>query len=190
MIIANPVRLRPKDFDRDVVIGSGKFALDSGSVAVQDIAVTIDGATMHARGPRHAGTGVRAREHRRPTSTATSAPACWRSSRPTRSPTPQGTAHVRAQRARHAAEARDSRPARSAAPSSFACATWARRCRCRAASSRSATTAPSCTTCASRWTTGHAGHRRLGRARRAGAVQQPGPVQAWVSSTCRCTAST
>jgi len=57
MVIANPVRLRPKDFDRDVVIGSGRFALDQGSVAVQDMAVSIDGATMKLAGRATLGPG-------------------------------------------------------------------------------------------------------------------------------------
>src|SRR6185369_7042462 len=35
MTIANPLRVRPRDFDRDIVIGSGTFALDSGGVAVK-----------------------------------------------------------------------------------------------------------------------------------------------------------
>ncbi len=55
--IASPVRLRPKDFDRDVVIGSGKFTLDQGSVAVQDLAVTVDGSTMKLAGRASLGPG-------------------------------------------------------------------------------------------------------------------------------------
>jgi autotransporter translocation and assembly factor TamB len=50
MTIANAIRLRPRDFDRDVVVGSGKFALDQGGVAVQDLAITVDGATMKMAG--------------------------------------------------------------------------------------------------------------------------------------------
>ena len=57
MSIANPVRLRPRDFDRDVVIGSGKFALDQGGVAVQDLAITIDGSTMRLGGRATLGPG-------------------------------------------------------------------------------------------------------------------------------------
>jgi hypothetical protein len=57
MAIANPVRLRPKDFDRDVVIGSGKFALDNGGVTVQDLAVTVDGSTMRLGGRAALGPG-------------------------------------------------------------------------------------------------------------------------------------
>jgi len=57
MTIANPVRVRPRDFDRDIVIGSGKFALDSGGVGVQDLAVTVDGATMKLGGHATLGPG-------------------------------------------------------------------------------------------------------------------------------------
>jgi hypothetical protein len=57
MSIANPVRMRPRDFDRDVVIGSGKFALDQGGVAVQDLAITIDGSTMRLGGRATLGPG-------------------------------------------------------------------------------------------------------------------------------------
>ena len=55
--IANPVRLRPKDFDRDVVISSGRFALDAGGVGVQDVAVTVDGSTMKLAGHATLGPG-------------------------------------------------------------------------------------------------------------------------------------
>ena len=125
MTIANPVRLRPKDFDRDIVIGSGRFALDAGGVGVQDLAVTVDGSTMKLAG--HADAGSRASRPRtsRPTSTATSARACSRSSRPTRS---------RTRRARRtcargcAGRCRSPRCAGGwiSARSTFACATWAR----------------------------------------------------------------
>src|SRR5262245_18161600 len=57
MTIANPVRMRPRDFDRDIVIGSGKFALDQGGVAVQDLAITIDGSTMRLAGRATLGPG-------------------------------------------------------------------------------------------------------------------------------------
>jgi hypothetical protein len=57
MTIANPVRLRPKNFDRDVVIGSGRFALDQGGVGVQDLAVTVDGSTMKLAGHATLGPG-------------------------------------------------------------------------------------------------------------------------------------
>src|SRR5204863_4198080 len=51
------IRLRPKDFDRDIVIGSGRFALDQGGVGVQDLAVTVDGATMKLAGHATLGPG-------------------------------------------------------------------------------------------------------------------------------------
>jgi autotransporter translocation and assembly factor TamB len=57
MTISNPVKLRPKDFDRDVVIGSGKFALDQGGVAVQNLAITVDGSTMRLGGRATLGPG-------------------------------------------------------------------------------------------------------------------------------------
>jgi len=57
MTIANAVRLRPRDFDRDVVIGSGRFALDQGGVGVQDLAITVDGATMKLAGHATLGPG-------------------------------------------------------------------------------------------------------------------------------------
>lgn len=57
MAIANAVRLRPKEFDRDVVINSGKFALDQGGVAVQDLAINVDGATMRLGGRATLGPG-------------------------------------------------------------------------------------------------------------------------------------
>jgi len=57
MTIANPLHLRPKDFDRDVVIGSGRFALDQGGVGVQDLAITVDGSTMKLAGHATLGPG-------------------------------------------------------------------------------------------------------------------------------------
>ena len=121
-------------------------------VAVQNLAVTIDGSTMRLGGRADAGTGVRAREHpgrrrrrrQRP-------PARVRRARRRVGRAGQGP-RARA-RARHAGRSRRSAAGWISAPSTFACATWGRRCRCRAASSRSATRASSCTTCASCWTT-------------------------------------
>ncbi len=57
MAIASAVRLRPKDFDRDVVIGSGSFALDEKGVAIQNLAITIDGSTMRLGGRAELGPG-------------------------------------------------------------------------------------------------------------------------------------
>jgi autotransporter translocation and assembly factor TamB len=55
--IANPVRLRPRDFDRDVTIASGKFALDQSGVGIQDLAISIDGSTMKLGGHATLGPG-------------------------------------------------------------------------------------------------------------------------------------
>jgi hypothetical protein len=57
MTIANAVHLRPKDFDRDVVIGSGRFALDQAGVGIQDLAITVDGSTMKLAGHATLGPG-------------------------------------------------------------------------------------------------------------------------------------
>src|SRR5262249_36931163 len=57
MTIANAVHLRPKDFDRDVVVGSGRFALDPNGVGVQDLAITVDGSTMKLAGHATLGPG-------------------------------------------------------------------------------------------------------------------------------------
>ncbi len=55
--IASPVRLRPKDFDRDIVIGSGMVALDVASARLQNLAVTVDGSTMRFSGQVGLGPG-------------------------------------------------------------------------------------------------------------------------------------
>ena len=118
----------------------------------QDLAVTIDGATMRLGGRATLGPGFvpaehpgrRRRRRQRP-------PARVRRARRGDGRPGQG-ARARP-RARHAARSPRSAAGWISAPSTFACATWGRRCRCRAASSRSATRAPSCTTCASCWTT-------------------------------------
>jgi hypothetical protein len=57
MTVANPIHLRPKEFDRDVVIGSGRFALDQNGVGVQDLMVTVDGASMKLAGHATLGPG-------------------------------------------------------------------------------------------------------------------------------------
>jgi len=57
MTVANAIHLRPKEFDRDFVIGSGRFALDQNGVGVQDLAVTVDGATMKLAGHATLGPG-------------------------------------------------------------------------------------------------------------------------------------
>jgi hypothetical protein len=48
--IVDAVKLRPKDFPSDVTIGSGVFALDAGGVSVENVAVTVDGSTLHFSG--------------------------------------------------------------------------------------------------------------------------------------------
>jgi hypothetical protein len=55
--IVNPVRVRPKEFDRDVVIGSGMITLDADGAAIRDLAVTVDGATMRFSGRAGLGPG-------------------------------------------------------------------------------------------------------------------------------------
>ena len=55
--IVNPVRLRPKDFDRDIVIGSGVIALDAAGADIQNLAVTVDGSTMRFSGRAGLGPG-------------------------------------------------------------------------------------------------------------------------------------
>ncbi len=55
--IASPVRVRLKDFDRDVVVGSGKVSLDAGRAALDNLAVIVDGAAMHVSGGADLGPG-------------------------------------------------------------------------------------------------------------------------------------
>jgi hypothetical protein len=55
--IATPVRIRPKDFDRDIVIGSGVVGLDAGGASIQNLAITVDGATMRMSGRAGLGPG-------------------------------------------------------------------------------------------------------------------------------------
>ena len=57
LAIANPVRLRPRDFDRDVTIASGKFVLDQSGVGIQDLAISVDGSTMKLGGHATLGPG-------------------------------------------------------------------------------------------------------------------------------------
>jgi hypothetical protein len=53
--IINPIRIRPTNFDRDVVIGSGLVTLDDTGATIEKLAVTVDGATLQFSG--HAGLG-------------------------------------------------------------------------------------------------------------------------------------
>jgi autotransporter translocation and assembly factor TamB len=57
VVVVNAVKLRPKDFPTDVTIGSGTFALDAGAVSVQDLAVTVEGATLRLSGGASLGPG-------------------------------------------------------------------------------------------------------------------------------------
>ncbi|HVV49425.1 MAG TPA: translocation/assembly module TamB domain-containing protein, partial [Polyangia bacterium] len=56
--IANPIHLRPRDFARDVVIDSGRFAMTSGGqVSIENLAITVDGSTMKLGGHATLGAG-------------------------------------------------------------------------------------------------------------------------------------
>jgi hypothetical protein len=55
--IVDAVKVRPKDFPSDVTIGSGVFALDAGGVSVENVAVTVDGSTLHFSGGASLGPG-------------------------------------------------------------------------------------------------------------------------------------
>ncbi|HXI56355.1 MAG TPA: hypothetical protein VNO55_09865, partial [Polyangia bacterium] len=48
--VVSPVRVRPKDFDADIAVASGSFVLDGDAVKVQNVAVTLEGSTMHLSG--------------------------------------------------------------------------------------------------------------------------------------------
>jgi hypothetical protein len=56
ILVVNPVKLRPKQFDSDITVGSGTLALDAGGVSIQDLAVTVEGSTLRLGG--HAGLGA------------------------------------------------------------------------------------------------------------------------------------
>jgi hypothetical protein len=55
--IVNAIRFRPKDFPSDITIGSGVFALDSDSVSVKNLAVTVEGSTLRLSGGATLGPG-------------------------------------------------------------------------------------------------------------------------------------
>jgi hypothetical protein len=56
--IVHPVRLRPRALDRDVSIDSGRFTLSSnGRLGLENLAVTVDGATMKLSGHATLGAG-------------------------------------------------------------------------------------------------------------------------------------
>jgi hypothetical protein len=55
--IASPVRLRPKQFDRDVVVSKGTIGLDGGKATIDDLTVIVDGAAMRLSGQAELGPG-------------------------------------------------------------------------------------------------------------------------------------
>jgi len=55
--VASGVKLRPKQFESDIHIGSGTFALDADRVSVEDLAVTVEGSTMRLDGSAGLGPG-------------------------------------------------------------------------------------------------------------------------------------
>jgi autotransporter translocation and assembly factor TamB len=55
--IVDAIKVRPKDFPSDITIGSGVFALDAGGVSVKNVAVTVEGATLHFSGGSSLGPG-------------------------------------------------------------------------------------------------------------------------------------
>ena len=55
--IVNAIKVHPKDFPSDVTIGSGVFSLDTGRVSADNVAVTVEGATLHLSGGASLGPG-------------------------------------------------------------------------------------------------------------------------------------
>jgi autotransporter translocation and assembly factor TamB len=56
--IVNPIHLRPTGLYRDVVVESGRFALtDGGGMAIENLALTVDGSTMKLGGRATLGPG-------------------------------------------------------------------------------------------------------------------------------------
>jgi hypothetical protein len=55
--IVNAIKVRPRELPSDVTIGSGLFALDAGGVSVQNVAVTVEGATLRLSGGASLGPG-------------------------------------------------------------------------------------------------------------------------------------
>ena len=55
--IVNPIHLRPHELNRDIVVDSGRFSLTSGGVAIENLAITVDGATMRLGGRATLGPG-------------------------------------------------------------------------------------------------------------------------------------
>jgi hypothetical protein len=58
VVVANPIHVRPHDLNRDIVVDSGRFALTpGGGVAIENLAITVDGATMKLGGRATLGPG-------------------------------------------------------------------------------------------------------------------------------------
>jgi autotransporter translocation and assembly factor TamB len=58
VVIANPIHIRPHDLNRDVVVDTGRFSLTpGGGVAIENLAITVDGATMKLGGRATLGPG-------------------------------------------------------------------------------------------------------------------------------------
>jgi autotransporter translocation and assembly factor TamB len=57
VVIVNAVKVRSKDFPSDITVGSGVFALDAGGITVQNLAVTVEGSTLHFSGGASLGAG-------------------------------------------------------------------------------------------------------------------------------------
>jgi hypothetical protein len=56
--IVNPIHLRPAGLYRDIVVDSGRFALtEGGGVAIENLALTVDGSTMKLGGHATLGPG-------------------------------------------------------------------------------------------------------------------------------------
>jgi autotransporter translocation and assembly factor TamB len=56
--IASPIHLRPAGLSRDVVVDSGRFALnDGGGMAIENLSLTVDGSTMKLGGHATLGPG-------------------------------------------------------------------------------------------------------------------------------------
>ena len=58
VVIVNAIHVRPRELNRDIVVDSGRFALTSGGgVAIENLAITVDGATMRLGGRATLGPG-------------------------------------------------------------------------------------------------------------------------------------
>ena len=58
MAIVNPIHVRPHELNRDIVVDSGRFALTTGGgVSIENLAITVDGATMKLGGRATLGPG-------------------------------------------------------------------------------------------------------------------------------------